>query len=362
VPNHNSSKYCIEIRVEKEHFETLVINHEFFSQINIQEQNEILLVQVIQYGSFTGIFILALVLTLAGRRSYQKKKAEQLIQIREAKAKFDDVSNIIAILVLHRSAGIPVYSKMIKGGFEEGMISSFISAVTSFRSELGEADKLWTAIPISDIVNAVQTNSLICALITGDVPSTDQLERLEAFALKIGALYDEYFEIIRAFSNIELDEIESIVEPAFYNILTGGLLKKYTWSTEKKFSRQYQSLKKTLSRFNQEDGFTPDELVKTLVLEGVDEGLACLLVTQTMEDGIIFESPKNRSLIHQALEDLDEKIEIPYALIPITSDFSSSEKEPAEEILRPIEETYKEEDKEENNNSKTHFDDEPESE
>ena len=315
-----------------------------------------------QYGSYAGLFILATGFVLAGRRSYLKKKRLQILQMQEAKTRFDDVRNIIAILVLHRTAGVPVYSKMFKGGFEEAMISGFISAITNFRLEIGEKEKLWTAIPISDIVTAVQTNSLICALITGDVPSPDQIEKIEAFAFAIGALYDDHFERIHAFSTFDLDEIETIVEPTFFDIVTGDLLKKYTWDSETKLSRQYQSINKTLARFRQDDGFTPDELVKTMVLDGVDEGSACLLVIQAMEEGVIFERPIIRKLTER--DEAIEEREIPYSLIPITSDskYMISEIEAAEEFLKQIEDTYIEKEEDENGSSESFSDDDIEPE
>ena len=363
VPIHNSTcDYCLKIRAEKEHYETLVIDHVFHSQIDQEKQNEMLMQVAFQYGSYAGLFILATGLVLAGRRSYLKKKRLQILQMQEAKTRFDDVRNIIAILVLHRTAGVPVYSKMFKGGFEEAMISGFISAITNFRLEIGEKEKLWTAIPISDIVTAVQTNSLICALITGDVPSPDQIEKIEAFAFAIGALYDDHFERIHAFSTFDLDEIETIVEPTFFDIVTGDLLKKYTWDSETKLSRQYQSINKTLARFRQDDGFTPDELVKTMVLDGVDEGSACLLVIQAMEEGVIFERPIIRKLTER--DEAIEEREIPYSLIPITSDskYMISEIEAAEEFLKQIEDTYIEKEEDENGSSESFSDDDIEPE
>ena len=52
-------------------------------------------------------------------------------------------------------------------------------------------EQMWNAIPISEIITAVQTEALICAIFTKGAPSERQIVRLEAAGRAIGILFDE---------------------------------------------------------------------------------------------------------------------------------------------------------------------------
>jgi hypothetical protein len=57
-------------------------------------------------------------------------------ELLELRGRMDDAERTIGVLVLHSKRGLPIFSWIVKGGFDEAMVSGFISAITSFRDEM----------------------------------------------------------------------------------------------------------------------------------------------------------------------------------------------------------------------------------
>ena len=60
------------------------------------------------------------------------------VELLALEGRIDDAKNLIGLLVIHRAIGLPVYSNILKGAFEESILSSLITAISQFRSEFSQ--------------------------------------------------------------------------------------------------------------------------------------------------------------------------------------------------------------------------------
>lgn len=233
-------------------------------------------------GSSFGVLLLALI-ALRVSRTRKRKRNLKAIAIKQ---RFDDVKNMIGIIVLHKKSGLPLYSKTLKGGFDESMVSAFITAVSSFRSEFGMDEKHWDfqVIPISDIISAVPTRNLICAFITGSTPSKEQLVKMEAFGRAIGAMFDESQVIA---PTEVLDERQTtIFTSLFMDMMDGEFLTAYKKREAVKIPRHMSCLSSVVGNM-EDDEFTLDELARGMAMCGIEEGEAYLQVMDAIENDLI---------------------------------------------------------------------------
>ncbi|MFW9926383.1 MAG: hypothetical protein ACFFDM_06395, partial [Candidatus Thorarchaeota archaeon] len=151
---YDGTGYTIRFFVDKENYD---LDQEYeFNVIQTTPQGVALQILIQTYLPPTIIVAVVSVASISGRMLYiRKKKADFKIDLAN-KRRFDDADNIIGVIVMHKSSGIPIYSRIVKGGFEEGIVAAFISAVTHFRQEFEFFDEeSMGVIPISDIIRAV---------------------------------------------------------------------------------------------------------------------------------------------------------------------------------------------------------------
>ncbi|MFW9768072.1 MAG: hypothetical protein ACFFEM_04570, partial [Candidatus Thorarchaeota archaeon] len=86
-------------------------------------------------NSYVFIGLGAIGIGLVYRRSARKRRIRQNKVTLAVKRRFDDVRNLLGVIVLHKDSGLPIYSKILREGLEEAVISAFITAITSFRGE-----------------------------------------------------------------------------------------------------------------------------------------------------------------------------------------------------------------------------------
>ena len=110
-------------------------------------------------AGFLGALLVAISVlgVVISRRFYMAVMAKRNVELLALEGRIEDSKNLIGLLVIHRAIGLPVYSKIIKGGFQEALLSSFISAISQFRSEFSIDEPTWIAIPITEVITAVQT-------------------------------------------------------------------------------------------------------------------------------------------------------------------------------------------------------------
>jgi len=239
-----------------------------------------LLARTAQQYSPLLILVGALVVGFIVQKVQSQRRKAEYIEAMVVKRRFDDVRDLLGVIVLHRSSGIPIYSNLLKGGFEDSMLSAFIAAITQFRSEFEVNLKDWQIVPISDIIRTVSTQNLICAFITLGSPSGTQEERMMQFARAIGFIFDSHFE--NAPIHVLNDEAQDRFETLFNEMLDGALLTTYRTVEAHKLPRNLRLLEKSTAMMDQHDEFELEKLASIMTRSGMEEAR----VYKTIMDGI----------------------------------------------------------------------------
>ena len=275
----DTTTYTLEVHVQKDNFALSGGSVSFSLSKNIDS-----ILRWTPVISVSGISIIAIIGLVVGVRVYNTRKRKRNLAALQIKKRFDDVSNILGILVLYKDSGLPIYSKTLRGGFEEAMVSAFITAITNFRSEFGMDEKHWdfNIIPISDIISAVPTRSLIVAFITVRPPSKYQETGMEAFGRAVGAMFDDQYATAR--SEVMSDEHYRILDNLFYDLLDGFLTESYRISKDVSFPKQMKCLVETAQQIDRTEGFRLEDLAKGMATCGIEESHAYKLVMDAIED------------------------------------------------------------------------------
>jgi hypothetical protein len=205
------------------------------------------------------------------------------------KKRFADVKNILGFLVIYKVSGLPIYSKVMKGGFEEGMMSGFITAITNFASEIREDAKLRRPYPISEVVTAYETKNLICALITVDAPSDTLVSRLEDLGSSLGDRFDSDEHLLAQISHDVEGAIEysTMIDTLFFSIFDEILVSHHILNIDPDLPRRMMPLRDLLATDDDETSLTPEELVDQLIIAGLDERTAYSIVLEAIESGLL---------------------------------------------------------------------------
>ena len=319
--------YYLNITVEREHYEDFWTAAVLDVRVNMEAQlMNYLFTSFSVLGPLTGL-IGAVYL---GRRTYKQREFQKYLKLTAIQERFDDARNVIGLIVLHRHSGLPVYSKMLKEGFEKAMVSSFISAISNFRSEISE-ERLWTAIPLSEVITTVQTNLLICALLTANAPSQSQIQRLESLGRVFGTLFDDEEDtILRISQSSDAARAFSLTfEQSFLQYMDGMLLATYASLDMEKMEDRYKPITQAVSEIDVKEVLTPLELVRTLIASGVDEAKAYILVMEAIENDFILESAEAEVIESSPLEMFSPPSGIykPDEDSPVSSDHEEKEEE-----------------------------------
>jgi hypothetical protein len=235
--------------------------------------------------SYVFIGLGALVIGLAYRRSARKRRIRQNKVTLAIKRRFDDVRNLLGVIVLHKDSGLPVYSKILREGLEETVISAFITAITSFRGEfdIETSTEEWGLIPISDIVRVISTNRLICAFITTGNPSPEQRERMIQFAKTVGFIFDETMENVPI---VVLDRHTTMQFNALFDdILDGALLRTYKLDDARKFPTASCADERIARKKGEE--FKLEELASEIAACGLEEGRVYQAIMRALENNLL---------------------------------------------------------------------------
>jgi hypothetical protein len=219
---------------------------------------------------------------LAYRRTARKRRIRQNKIALAIKKRFDDVRSLLGVIVLQKDSGLPVYSKILREGLEETVISAFITAITSFRGEfdIETTSEEWGLIPISDIIRVVSTNRLICAFITTGNPSAEQRERMIKFAKTVGFIFDETMEDVPI---VVLDHHTTMqFNTLFDDILDGALLRTYKLDDTKKLPTSTCADERIARKQGEE--FKLDELAVEIAACGLEEGRVYQAIMRALED------------------------------------------------------------------------------
>jgi hypothetical protein len=275
-----SSDTIAEIRIFV-NLENYVLDGEYFqTELHPEMSTFALLTRTAQQYSPLLVLIGALVVGFIVQKVQSRRRKAEYIEAMVVKRRFDDVRNLLGVIVLHRNSGIPIYSKILKGGIDDSMFSGFIAAIAQFRSEFDVDLKEWQIIPISDIIRTVSTQNLICAFITLGFPTGTQEERMMQFARAIGFIFDSHFE--NAPIHVMDDETQDRFETLFNEMLDGALLVKYRTVEAHKLPRNLRLLEKGMAKMDRRDEFELEELASIMTRSGLEEARAY----KTIMDGI----------------------------------------------------------------------------
>lgn len=283
---YDGTGYSIRISAEKENFQLDEMYYEFqVIQVPDTGREVLQLVYtVVTYGGSSLAVLVVLVVAYRFNKARQKKKTLAALQI---KKRFDDAANVLGVIVLHKKSGLPFYSKTLRGGFDEAMVSAFITAITHFRGEFGMDEKHWefNVIPISDIVSAVPTKSLIVAFITVRPPSQYQEISMEAFGRATGAMFDEM--MADALSSSIPIERKEMFENLFFDLMDGFLLETFRVDEEADFPKSMSCLEGTAKQLENDEGFKLLDLVNGMATCGIEESFAYRMVLEAVEKKLL---------------------------------------------------------------------------
>ena len=249
------------------------------------------------FGPPIGGLAVVSIVSLSGLVVYRrKKKAEFVIDIAN-KRRFDDADNIIGVIVLHKKSGIPIYSRIVKGGFEEGIVAAFISAVTHFREEFETFDEeAMRVIPISDIIRTVQTRNLICAFVTVRSASIDHNRKMESYGMQVGTYLDDIYDDLRPAAATDT-KIAQMLDYIFETTMDGSLIKFYKVAISETFPRRYRHLEQLLHDQETKHCSKPVYLAQGVSNFGVTEARGCTLVLEAIEKEFIVQCDDHETII-----------------------------------------------------------------
>lgn len=278
----STGEYELEIQVTKDNYE--LIGGSFSARFS---KSEDFVLRAVPVATGSGLLAVILIGSVIGLRINNTRKKRKNLEALQVKKRFDDVSNILGIIVLHKKSGLPVFSKMIKGGFEEAMVSAFITAITHFRSEFEMDEKHWefNVIPISDIISTVPTKSLIVAFITVRPPSQFQEVGMQAFGRATGAMFDE---ILAEQKSTTVDnEQTKILDTLFYDLLDGFLIERFRTNKDVSFPKNMRCLETAAHQLENGEGFKLEDLAKGMASCGIEESRAYKIVMDAIDEDLI---------------------------------------------------------------------------
>ncbi|MHA1614826.1 MAG: hypothetical protein ACTSYJ_08270, partial [Candidatus Thorarchaeota archaeon] len=284
MPLVSEITYTLIIQVEKENYELIQEFHD--TLVPTIDTDARLFQAFIDYSWQIAIGASMLVAVVISRRSYVRKNKRKYTAARAIKERFNDAHNLLGIIVLHKLSGIPIYSKMMKVGLEEGMLSAFITAIMHFRSEFEtqEGNDEYHILPISDIIRAVSTPNLLCAFITVSSASPEQEEKMIGYARAIGMMMDE--TLADAPTKVIDAKTAKTLEWFFDDFVDGGLLRKYQIG-EKDLPRSFRVLRNALPQVSTNDTFKLELMIRGLENCGLSEDDAYLLTMDAIDNELL---------------------------------------------------------------------------
>jgi hypothetical protein len=261
MPESGSGTYTVKISVDKENH---VLTQSFSSTLvpTFDPASRLYRI-VVTYPVPILILISILVGAVVGQRIRKRRRRERRATALAFKNRITDANNILGFLVLHKLSGVPIYSKVFKGGFEEGMISAFITAIMHFREEFetGGKSDTFTLIPLSEVIRIVPTQNLICAFITVTPPSFEQERKMISYARAIGMMFDD--TISQPTGEVIDAKTSKTLEWMLDDILDTILIRNYQ-NGMKKYPRQLRFIEKAIPIEERDGVFNLSRLVRLL--------------------------------------------------------------------------------------------------
>jgi len=272
--------YVIRVDVSISYYEsnTCVMTIEVFAPESILDV-------AIRAGFVTAIALLSLIgISYTGRRVYVSRVTKNNLELLSLRGRLEDAMNLIGILVIHRASGLPIYSRIFKGVFQEALLSSFISAISQFRSQVSTKIPLWAAIPISDVVTAVQTENMICAVVTNEEISEVLKDRLESFSHEVGFLYDNDDNILNVV--VARKAIEEKFEAILVKHFDIAILQRYI-GIKSEVPDRLNTIVEVMTSIDISNGITVYTVINEVIRRGIPERYAYHQVFDAIDGGYL---------------------------------------------------------------------------
>ncbi|MBN2230509.1 MAG: hypothetical protein JW779_13055 [Candidatus Thorarchaeota archaeon] len=284
MPQATSMIYNLVIQIEKANYE---LTQEFSSSlIPVADVNAQVLLVIMTYTWQIGIGAIFLVTAIVGQKLYSRKKQQKHATARAIKTRFDDAHNLLGVIILHKLSGVPIYSKILKGGLEEGMLSAFITAIMHFREEIdaGGKETQYTIIPISDIIRTIHTEHLICAFMTITSASKEQEARMMSYTRAIGMTLDD--SLAERPTKVVNIQTTKTLEWMFDDFVDGNLLRDFQLG-EKKLPRQFKKVRDVIEVIGTDGSFKLIYVIRSIIEEGVSEDDIYLMIMELIDQEYI---------------------------------------------------------------------------
>lgn len=261
MPSADSGTYTVRISAEKD-------NHKMVQEFSaalvpLYDFNQRLVYTILEHSWQIGTIAVVAVVAVLGQRVRMNRRREKHASAMAFKVRLNDANNILGAIVLHKLSGVPVYSKVFKEGFEEGLLSAFISAIMHFREAIdaGKAEN-YTLIPISEVMRAVPSENLICAFITMTTPSVEQEMKMVGFARAIGMMFDDV--LAAASAQVVDEETRRTFEVLFDNLMDGHLIRRYRLA-DRELPKSLKLIERALQLEEGEETFILSALVSLML-------------------------------------------------------------------------------------------------
>ena len=239
-----------------------------------------------------------------GRNYYHSVMARLNLELLALKERIDDSRNLIGIMVIRSDSGLPIYSQVIKGGFKEALLSSFISAIAHFRSEFLQSEDKLKATPITEMILAVQVADLIVAIVTVESASERQKKQLEEFASATGSIY-ESLVIDPSKQPNSLNEtrelnlkIGLLVEEHF----DGALFKRYV-GVSKGLPAHLSPVSQAMEAIDVYNGVSVLDIAKSLIMLGYSERASYKMLLEAIDEGYLIAAEHTLSSLFDSASD-----------------------------------------------------------
>ncbi|MBD3159449.1 MAG: hypothetical protein GF309_11715 [Candidatus Lokiarchaeota archaeon] len=287
MPPADNQDYRIEIRLDKP-YHVLEQDSGSFDVTPYLSEEALMSRVITTYVLPSSIMLAGLLVVYRGYILYKRKRQEEIIEQNRIKRIFTDVHNLLGVLILNKDSGIPVYSRIIKEGLDDTVISAFISAITQFKSEfdLAQPYEEWSVTPISDLIRIIATKNLICAFIVLREPSDAQKEKMKMFTREVISVWQDVYretpsEVIDSTTRTQFDEL-------FDDILDASLLKTHKVGDSQQLPDELKCLEDGLEGIDT-DSFELYKLAQSLVNCGIEERKAFSVVMEALQKGAIVE-------------------------------------------------------------------------
>jgi hypothetical protein len=130
----------------------------------------------------------------------------------------------------------------------------------------------------------VQTDALICAIITVESASKRQKTQIETFGREVGGLYDHEDDTIRTM--VRSPTLTDTFDAIFESYFDGHLMKRYV-GVKKSLPKHLHAVSTALDKMEIDHGVSVDAIIKSTSILGYSERRAHSMVLEAVDDGYL---------------------------------------------------------------------------